>query len=69
MSENHVDHLTPTMGQILISMLNRESYPAVHNNSRIFQALEAQGLIQCDFYDNWALTDQGRRTALQLLKK
>lgn len=66
---NHTDRITPTMGQILISMLNRESYPAVHNNSRIFQALEAQGLIQCDFYDNWALTDQGRRTAIQLLRK
>ena len=63
------ERLTPTMIQLLISMLNRNSFPTAHNNSRTFQALEERGLIQCDFYDNWALTDEGHRLALKLLKK
>ena len=33
------------------------------------QELEERGLIQPDFYDNWALTDEGHKTALDLLKR
>ena len=33
------------------------------------QELEERGLIQPDFYDNWALTDEGHRTALKLIKR
>ncbi len=43
--------------------------PATSNNSRTFAALEERGLIQPDFYDNWALTDEGHKTALDLLKR
>ena len=39
------------------------------SNSRTFAALEERGLIQPDFYDNWALTDEGHRTALKLIKR
>lgn len=61
--------LTPTMIELLVSMLKRTDYPADHNNGRTFKTLEEHGLIQCDFYGIWGLTDDGRKLALKLLKR
>lgn len=68
-TRGRLDRLTPTMRELLISMLNRQTYPVDRNNGRTFSALEERGLIQPDFYDQWALTDKGHQTALALLKR
>ena len=66
---SRLERLTPTMRELLIALLNHATLPANSNNSRTFAALEERGLIQPDFYDNWALTDEGHRTALKLIKR
>lgn len=68
-TRTRLERLTPTMRELLIALLNHTTLPANSNNSRTFAALEERGLIQPDFYDNWALTDEGHRTALKLLKR
>lgn len=68
-ARGRLDRLAPTMRELLIALLNHTTLPANSNNSRTFAALEERGLIQPDFYDNWALTDEGHRTALKLIKK
>lgn len=66
---SQLERLTPAMREMLIALLHRTMLPASSNNSRTFAALEERGLIQPDFYDNWALTDEGHKTALELLKR
>lgn len=68
-ARGRLDRLAPTMRELLIALLNHTTLPANSNNSRTFAALEERGLIQPDFYDNWALTDEGHRTALKLIKR
>lgn len=68
-ARGRLDRLTSTMRELLIALFNHTMLPATSNNSRTFAALEERGLIQPDFYDNWALTDEGHKTALDLLKR
>lgn len=68
-ARGRLDRLAPTMRELLIALFNHTMLPATSNNSRTFAALEERGLIQPDFYDNWALTDEGHKTALDLLKR
>lgn len=68
-TRGRLDRLTSTMRELLIALFNHTMLPATSNNSRTFAALEERGLIQPDFYDNWALTDEGHKTALDLLKR
>ena len=60
-TRGRLDRLTSTMRELLIALFNHTMLPATSNNSRTFAALEERGLIQPDFYDNWALTDEGHR--------
>ena len=68
-ARGRLDRLAPTMRELLIALFNHTMLPATSNNSRTFAALEERGLIQPDFYDNWALTDEGHKTALDLLNR
>lgn len=68
-TRDRLDRLSPSMKELLISMLHRNTYPVDSNQSRTFYALEERGLIQPDFYEIWALTDEGHKTALNLLRR
>ena len=68
-TRDRLDRLSPSMKELPISMLHRNTYPVDSNQSRTFHALEERGLIQPDFHEIWSLTDEGHKTALNLLRR
>lgn len=62
--EDTFEHLTQAL-----TGLNQTRRALAAASRSLYRHSEERGLIQPDFYDNWALTDEGHKTALDLLKR